>query len=45
MQIEVIHPNWPTVFPRLLTDGRLVDISPNEKSPVLHVRNDIYSMS
>ena len=46
MQTEVIHPNWPTMFPRLLTDGKLLDIDPKEvKSPILHVRNDIYSMS
>lgn len=45
MQIEVIHPNWPTVYPRLLTDGKLLEISPEAKSPALHARNDIYSMS
>lgn len=45
MQIEVIHPNWPTIFPRLLTDGKLIEITSEVKSPVLHVRNDIYSMS
>lgn len=22
-QLEVVHPNWPTVFPRLLTDGHV----------------------
>jgi hypothetical protein len=22
--LEVMHPNWPTIFPSLLTDGRLV---------------------
>lgn len=25
--IEVVHPNWPTMWPRLLTDGK---ISPDE---------------
>jgi len=24
MQQEVIHPNWPTLWPRLLTDGKLL---------------------
>ena len=23
--MEIIHPNWPTMWPRLLTDGRLVN--------------------
>ena len=23
---EVIHPNWPTIFPRLLTDGNIIDL-------------------
>jgi hypothetical protein len=22
---ETVHPNWPTMFPRLLSDGKLVD--------------------
>ena len=25
LKMETIHPNWPTMFPRLLTDGKLVD--------------------
>ena len=24
MQQEVIHPNWPSIWPRLLTDGKLL---------------------
>jgi len=24
-QSEVIHPNWPTIWPRLLTDGKLLE--------------------
>ena len=28
--LEVIHPSWPTMFPRLLTDGRLIDFEPEE---------------
>jgi hypothetical protein len=23
--LEVVHPNWPTIWPRLLTDGKIVD--------------------
>lgn len=22
-QLEVLHPNWPSIFPRLLTDGKI----------------------
>lgn len=22
-QMEVVHPNWPTMWPKMLTDGRL----------------------
>ena len=28
--MEVIHPNWPSIFPRLLTDGKLTDESIND---------------
>ena len=24
--LEVVHPNWPTLFPRLLTDGKIVEL-------------------
>eukprot|EP01015_Nassula_variabilis_P033729 TRINITY_DN815_c0_g1_i2.p3 TRINITY_DN815_c0_g1~~TRINITY_DN815_c0_g1_i2.p3 ORF type:complete len:109 (+),score=34.88 TRINITY_DN815_c0_g1_i2:66-392(+) len=24
-QLEVLHPQWPTMYPRLLTDGKLLD--------------------
>ena len=23
--VETVHPNWPTLFPRLLTDGKLTE--------------------
>ena len=26
LQNEIIHPNWPTMWPRLLTDGHLIQI-------------------
>lgn len=26
---EVVHPNWPTMWPRLLTDGSLYDWDPD----------------
>jgi hypothetical protein len=36
---EVYHPNWPTLWPRLLTDGRLrpdlIDDPENEKGPMM----------
>lgn len=25
-RLEVVHPNWPTIYPRLLTDGKLIDV-------------------
>jgi hypothetical protein len=41
-QLEVIHPNWPTMYPRLLTDGKLVELDP--ENPV-NFRDDQYSLS
>ncbi|EFX61291.1 hypothetical protein DAPPUDRAFT_274183 [Daphnia pulex] len=29
-QKEVFHPNWPTVWPRLLTDGKTVEVNPED---------------
>jgi hypothetical protein len=29
-QKEVFHPNWPTMWPRLLTDGKTVELDPEE---------------
>lgn len=29
---EIVHPNWPTLFPKLLSDGQVVDL-PNMKDP------------
>merc|ERR1711935_434219 len=26
MQQEIIHPNWPTMYPRMLTDGKLLEL-------------------
>lgn len=23
--LEVIHPNWPTIWPRMLTDGKIIE--------------------
>jgi hypothetical protein len=43
MQQEVIHPNWPTMYPRLLTDGKLVEVSEDE--PSLIMKNDIYALA
>ena len=36
MHQEVIHPNWPTMFPRMLTDGKLIDfdVSKYEKPSI-----------
>lgn len=42
-QQEVLHPNWPTMYPRLLTDGKLIEIG--DESPMLQPRNDVYSMN
>lgn len=41
-QLEVVHPNWPTMYPRLLTDGKLVELDP--ENPV-NFRDDQYSLS
>lgn len=29
-QKEVFHPNWPTLWPRLLTDGKTVEVNPED---------------
>ena len=29
-QREVFHPNWPTLWPRLMTDGKTVETNPEE---------------
>lgn len=29
-QMEVIHPTWPSLWPRLLTDGKLMEIKPED---------------
>lgn len=28
--MEVVHPTWPTLWPRLLTDGKLLEIQPED---------------
>lgn len=25
-QLEVVHPNWPTIWPRMLTDGKSIEV-------------------
>lgn len=42
MQQEVVHPNWPTLFPRLLTDGKLIETG--EEEPQLIFKNDVYNL-
>lgn len=32
--MEVMHPSWPTIFPRLLTDGKLLPDSEVEQFPL-----------
>lgn len=29
-QMEVVHPTWPTLWPRLLTDGKLLELKPED---------------
>lgn len=42
-QREVFHPNWPTIWPRLMTDGRTVQVNPEDiyymdPSEYMHLR-------
>ena len=41
--LEVIHPSWPSLWPRLLTDGKLMDVEnhPDEKIQELLNKNNI----
>jgi hypothetical protein len=40
---EVVHPNWPTLYPRLLTDGKLIEIE-DDDAPLAY-RNDVYTLN
>ena len=41
--LEVIHPSWPSLWPRLLTDGKLMDLEnhPDDKIQELINKNNI----
>ena len=39
--LELVHPNWPTIWPRLLTDGKLKDNNEQNQS----IRDIIESQS
>ena len=39
-QQEIFHPQWPSVWPRLLTDGKLLDFS---KIPMMPENNYNYT--
>ena len=28
--MEVLHPTWPTLWPRLLTDGKTIELKPED---------------
>lgn len=26
-QLEIVHPSWPSIWPRMLTDGKVIDFN------------------